>query len=64
MLIDFFFFFWFLKARTGEERKKVERRLKKREAQKKRKLQEAGIEYDFGNASYMSSGRKTPSSSS
>ena len=41
-------------ARTDEERKAVERRLKKREALKKRKLKEAGIDYDFGPASYVS----------
>ncbi|KAI0955905.1 hypothetical protein AcV7_006446 [Taiwanofungus camphoratus] len=40
------------KPRTEEEQEKAEKRLLKRQAQKKRKLKEAGIEYDFEAVAY------------
>lgn len=40
------------KARSDEEKEKVTRRLLKRQEEKKRKLQAAGIDYDFGSAAY------------
>ncbi|KAI5119419.1 hypothetical protein M0805_009870 [Coniferiporia weirii] len=40
------------KVRTDEEKEKVEKRLLKRQEQKKRKLQAAGIDYDFGRVAY------------
>jgi len=40
------------KTRTEEERRKAERRLVKRQQDRKRKLEEAGIEYDFEAVAY------------
>ncbi|KAK7690644.1 hypothetical protein QCA50_005743 [Cerrena zonata] len=40
------------KPRTEEEQQKVESRLVKRQSEKKRKLAEAGIDYDFDAVSY------------
>ncbi|EKM58385.1 uncharacterized protein PHACADRAFT_140250 [Phanerochaete carnosa HHB-10118-sp] len=40
------------KLRTEEEQEKVEKRLLKRQVQKKRKLEEAGIKYDFDAVAY------------
>ncbi|KAL6298538.1 hypothetical protein BKA93DRAFT_820329 [Sparassis latifolia] len=46
------------KSRTQEETQKAEHRLLKRQAQKKRKLEEAGIEYDFEAVAYASPGHR------
>ncbi|KAI9066327.1 RNA-binding domain-containing protein [Trametes sanguinea] len=49
------------KPRTEEEQEKAERRLLKRQEQRKRKLQESGIDYDFEDVAYVSdrcSGRR------
>ncbi|KAI0346264.1 RNA-binding domain-containing protein [Trametopsis cervina] len=40
------------KPRTEEEQAKAENRLIKRQSQKKRKLEEAGIKYDFDSVAY------------
>jgi len=40
------------KLRTEEEKDRVDRRLLKRQEQRKRKLKEAGIDYDFGMVAY------------
>ncbi|KAH9902617.1 hypothetical protein C8Q73DRAFT_635570 [Cubamyces lactineus] len=42
------------KPRTEEEQEKAERRLLKRQEQRKRKLKEAGIDYDFEAVAYVS----------
>jgi nucleolar protein 15 len=42
-----------LQARTEEERSRVERRLIGRQNQRKRKLAEAGIDYDLDKAGYV-----------
>lgn len=42
-----------LQPRTAEEQEKAEKRLLKRQAQKKRKLEEAGIKYDFDAVAYV-----------
>ncbi|KAI0636087.1 hypothetical protein C8Q77DRAFT_1052818 [Trametes polyzona] len=42
------------KPRTEEEQSKAERRLLKRQEQRKRKLEEAGINYDFEAVAYVS----------
>ena len=39
--------------RTEEEQERAEQRLLKRQEQRKRKLQEAGISYDFGAVAYV-----------
>ncbi|EPT01393.1 hypothetical protein FOMPIDRAFT_1120567 [Fomitopsis schrenkii] len=41
------------KPRTEEEQERAEERLLKRQEQRKRKLQEAGINYDFGGVAYV-----------
>ena len=43
-----------LQERTDEEKKKVEGRLLKRQVQKKRKLEAAGIDYDLSKVGYVS----------
>ena len=43
-----------MQERTEEEQAKVEKRLLKRQEEKKRKLQAAGIDYDFGSVAYVS----------
>ncbi|KAH8117998.1 hypothetical protein DFH11DRAFT_1503668 [Phellopilus nigrolimitatus] len=50
------------KARTDEEKEKVEKRLLKRQEQKKRKLQSAGIDYDFGSVAYEKTAKKAKQS--
>lgn len=40
--------------RTEEERRKAEKRLIRRQEQRKRKLEEAGIRYDFEAVAYVS----------
>ena len=42
-----------MQLRTEDERKKAERRLLRRQTKKKRKLQEAGIQYDFEAVAYV-----------
>ncbi|KIP08213.1 hypothetical protein PHLGIDRAFT_104606 [Phlebiopsis gigantea 11061_1 CR5-6] len=48
-------------SRTAEEQDKAEKRLLKRQAQKKRKLEEAGIKYDFDAVSYKKKPKSTES---
>ncbi|KAH9838315.1 uncharacterized protein C8Q71DRAFT_522698 [Rhodofomes roseus] len=43
------------KPRTPEEQERAEKRLLKRQAQRKRKLEEAGINYDFSAVAYKKS---------
>ena len=43
-----------MQERTDEEKKKVEGRLLKRQVQKKRKLEAAGIDYDLSKVGYVS----------
>lgn len=43
-----------LQPRTEDEAEKAERRLLKRQEQRKRKLEEAGIKYDFEAVAYVS----------
>jgi nucleolar protein 15 len=40
--------------RTEEEQSRAEDRLLRRQEEKKRKLEELGIDYDFGDAAYVS----------
>lgn len=40
--------------RTAEDKDKAEKRLLKRQAQRKRKLEETGIKYDFETVAYVS----------
>jgi len=40
------------KERTYQEQSAVEKRLRKRQAEKKRKLEAAGIDYDFDSVAY------------
>ncbi|EJD06550.1 uncharacterized protein FOMMEDRAFT_144548 [Fomitiporia mediterranea MF3/22] len=47
------------KERSDEQKKHVEKRLVKREKQKKRKLQASGIDYDFGAISYSKKVKQT-----
>lgn len=42
-----------IKTRTEEEQEKVEKRLLRRQDEKKRKLKAAGIDYDFDPAAYV-----------
>lgn len=42
-----------LQTRTVEEQDKAEKRLLKRQVEKKRKLQASGIDYDFGPVAYV-----------
>ena len=44
-----------VQPRTEEELEKAEARLLKRQVQRKRKLEEAGIKYDFESVAYVSS---------
>jgi hypothetical protein len=43
-----------LQPRTEEEQSRAEDRLLRRQEEKKRKLEELGIDYDFGDAAYVS----------
>ncbi|OBZ72694.1 hypothetical protein A0H81_07703 [Grifola frondosa] len=47
------------KPRTEEEQEKAEQRLLKRQSQRKRKLEEAGIKYDFEAVSYKKRSKPT-----
>ncbi|CDO75163.1 hypothetical protein BN946_scf184866.g4 [Trametes cinnabarina] len=47
------------KPRTEEEQEKAERRLLKRQEQRKRKLQESGIDYDFEAVAYKKKPKPT-----
>lgn len=46
---------YFPKARTEDQQKKVETRLLQRQKERKRKIAEAGIEYDFDTVAYVRS---------
>lgn len=46
--------YYVMKERSEEEREKAEKRLVKRQAVKKRKLEAAGIEYDLEGVGYVS----------